>query len=283
MMKETTRLMTLTAVSLIIAVSVLSFPALGQSSGVVKVGEPLHLYIRRQPVQDDTYLHFYPPDDTLIGNNQSYRKTLQQRGNAGDSFLMFYPQARQSNFLQFEPNITLKFTYNFSILAQNPSLPVASNIIFRIRVSLKLDYDHDGVYDRDLSFEISGPTSNEIQVFEGTVPVKVGDLEKFQGSTGGRIKVNISREDSMASTVIVYCGTDGHYSWFQLPYSKYEYKGEDVTNPSGPYIYVFIGIIVVVGIVVAVLVFRDTKNKKEKEKERLEEEERSKKRRRRRR
>ena len=79
-------------------------------SGAVQVGEPLHLYIRRQPVQDMTFLFFHPPDDIYnekAMDNLSYRKILLQRDTGLDFIRMFYPQDGNSNFLQFEPNSSI--------------------------------------------------------------------------------------------------------------------------------------------------------------------------------
>ncbi|MEA3559958.1 MAG: hypothetical protein U9R75_11960 [Candidatus Thermoplasmatota archaeon] len=238
-----------------------------QETNVVRSGEPLHLYLRRKPVQDMTYLHFYPPDNDLIGSNVSYRETLQQKGNVGDSFpLMFYPQSRESNFLQFEPNSSVQFHYHFVISAQNPPPPIVEEPVYRVKVLIELDYEHDGKYDRELSFEISGVTGKGPEIKEGNVQFNIGSLERFEGETGGRVRVNISRQDNLGSVVTIYCGTDGYNSYFQLPYSKYKYLGGS-DDPSVD-LYIVIGIIFFVGVIVVVfMIYKDSGKRKEKEPE----------------
>ena len=95
-------------------------PGLPMASGLVEEGEPLHLYIRRSPIQDDTYLYFHPPEGKYYNdsyNDLGYRKTLLQKGGGNDTVTLFYPQDPGSNFLQFEPNPSLILRYNFTISA----------------------------------------------------------------------------------------------------------------------------------------------------------------------
>ncbi|MFO8052038.1 MAG: hypothetical protein R6V01_10145 [Thermoplasmatota archaeon] len=237
------------------------------SQTVVEVGEPLHLYIRRMPVQDMTYLHFYPPDDELIGDNFSYRKTLQQKDTPGDSFRMFYPQSRESNFLQFEPNSSVRFYYHFVVSGQVPLATITVKPIYRIKVLIELDYEHDDVYDREITLEITGTAGQGPEVKEGNIPIDTSELKRFKGDTGGRIRVNISRQDSLSSVVTIYCGTGGHHSWFRLPYSKYKYEGESENGSSTPMIVVLLAILIFTAIAVSVLLYKDAQQKKKKEME----------------
>jgi len=239
----------------------------GAQSGAVPVGEPLHLYIRRQPVQDMTYLYFHPPDDTY--NNKAkddltYRETLLAKGSGNDTLTMFFPQDPKSNFLQFEPNSTLKFTYNFVISAVRPT--DTSNTTYILKVLIQIDEDRNGKYDRDLSFEITGTANSERSYKNGTVSVNTGSLKAFDGKEGGRLRVTLSREDDLDSSLTIYCGYKGYHSYFQLPYSKFQYLPPDdgKNSPSvTPYVLGVAGIIVISGVAYFYFKSRQEDGKKE--------------------
>ncbi|MGA1820863.1 MAG: hypothetical protein ACMUHU_07645, partial [Thermoplasmatota archaeon] len=193
-------------------------------AGAVPVGEPLHLYLRRQPAQDMTFLYFHPPDDTY--NNKAkddltYRETLLAKGTGNDTMTMYFPQDPASNFLQFEPNVTLEFTYNFVISAVRPTNP--SDTTYVLKVLIEIDEDRDKDYDREISFEITGTANSERGYKNGTVSGNTGDLKAFDGKKGGRLRVTFSREDDLDSSLTFYCGYQGYHSYFQLPYSKFQY------------------------------------------------------------
>ena len=229
-------------------------PLLNSSSaqtGVVEVGEPLHIYLRRQPVQDMTYLYFHPPDDIYnekAMDNLSYRKTLLPRGSGNDFERMFFPQDPASNFLQFEPNSTIPLTYSFPISAVKPT--DLSDITYKLLVLIDIDYGNDKDYDKQISFEITGEADSERVIKEGIVPMDVSQLKKFEGKDGGRLRVNISRKDFLDTTVTIYCGYQGQNSYIVLPYSKYKYEGEtsDNGNELWPWFLAAGGIIIIAGI-----------------------------------
>ncbi|MBN1390565.1 MAG: hypothetical protein JXA22_07990 [Candidatus Thermoplasmatota archaeon] len=225
---------------------------IGAQSKAVPEGEPLHLYIRRQPVQDMTYLYFHPPDQIYADRSRDdldYRETLMQKGSGNDTLRMFYPQDPdpRNNFLQFMPNASLELTYNFVISAVRP-LDI-SNTTYILVVLIDMDMDHDGKYDRDISFEISGEADSQRSYKNGTVPIDIGSLRSFDGERGGRLRVTLSRKDDIDTSVTIYCGYRGFHSWFQLPFSKFDHSPqEDDTPPSWPYLIGFAAILVVCGV-----------------------------------
>jgi hypothetical protein len=213
---------------------------------VVQVGEPLHIYLRRQPVQDMTYLFFHPPDDIYhekAADNLSYRKTLLSKGSGNDSERMYFPQDSKSNFLQFEPNSSIPLNYNFTISAVQPNDP--SNITYKLRVLIDIDYDNDKDYDDAISFEISGTANSERRIKEGTVQIDTSRLKKFDGKNGGRLRVTISRVDDLDTTVTIYCGYQGYNSYIFLPFSKYKYEGDDQENGENYWPWVLAGAAIV--------------------------------------
>jgi hypothetical protein len=228
------------AILILSSISVVPLAA-SQTTGGVPVGEPLHLFLRRSPVQDRTYLYFHPPGDGYFNesrDNLSYRETLTQKGTETSQFYMRYPEAAESNFLQFEPNRTLKLTYSFTISAVKP--PDISDIQYILGIIIELDYDHDGKWDREISFEINGDADNNRHIKEGEVDVNIDTLKKFDGEKGGRIQVTILRLDDIDTTLTIYCGYLGYHSFFQLPFSKYRYQQETDT-PSNTWIWVTVG------------------------------------------
>ncbi|MFW3145204.1 MAG: hypothetical protein ACMUIE_00145 [Thermoplasmatota archaeon] len=232
----------------------------------VKEGEPLHLYIRRSPVQDDTYLYFHPPEGKYYNDSfddLGYRKTLFQKGSGNDTVMLFYPQDPNSNFLQFEPNSTLQLRYNFTISAIAPDLQPDLN--YRLGVRIELDYQHDGDYDQELYFEIGGLADSEPRVKEGTIQVDISELEKFDGKEGGRIRITLSREDELDSTLTIYCGNKGFHSWLQLPFSKYKYEGDNGENGNGntAILVILLASGAAVVLVAAIMIRRSGKKKEE--------------------
>jgi hypothetical protein len=220
-------------------------------TGVVEEGEPLHLYLRRQPVQDYTYLYFHPPDVTYqekAENNLSYRKTFLTKDSGNDLETMFFPQDPKSNFLQFEPNSSLSFEYSFVISAVKP--PDPSDLTYILEFLVDIDYDNDGHYDDQLSFEISGDADSESAVKEGTVTVDMDQLKRFDGKRGGRLRVTISRKDDIDTSVTIYCGYQGYNSYFVFPFSKYKYEGEPPDDGGDYWLWILAGagILIVGGI-----------------------------------
>ncbi|MGA1793073.1 MAG: hypothetical protein ACMUHM_03910 [Thermoplasmatota archaeon] len=252
-------------VAAVILIGLVFMAPVNAQSGAVPVGEPLHLYIRRQPVQDMTFLYFHPPDDTY--NNKarddlSYRKTLLAKGTGNDTLTMYFPQDPESNFLQFEPNNTLKLTYNFVISAIKPTDP--SNTTYKLKVRIEIDEDRDRNYDREISFEITGTADSERGYKNGTVAGNTGDLKAFDGKKGGRLRITLSREDDLDSTLTIYCGYQGYHSYFQLPYSKFRYApDENGDDPPvvWPYVLGVAGIVVLSG--AAYFYFRSKQEEKE--------------------
>lgn len=219
--------------------------------GAVQVGEPLHIYIRRQPVQDMTFLYFHAPDatyDEKARDNISYRKILLARGSGMDSERMFFPQDPQSNFLQFEPNASIPSTYNFTISAVQPE--DISDITYTLLVVIDIDYENDKNYDEQISFEISGEADSSRAIKEGTIPFGDDQLKKFDGERGGRLRVNISRKDYLDTTVTIYCGYQGYNSFLVLPYSKYKYEGEIPEDGKNYWPWVLAGaaIVIIIGV-----------------------------------
>ncbi|MGA1872689.1 MAG: hypothetical protein ACMUHY_03370 [Thermoplasmatota archaeon] len=245
------------------------FPPVLAQADVVPVGEPLHLHIRRQPVSDMTFLYFHPPDDTYnerARNDLSYRLTLLEKGSGNDTLTMYYPQDPQSNFLQFEPNATLEFTYSFALSAVKPVDP--SDMTFILEVLVEIDEDRDGDYEDEVSFEISGEANSERSLMEGTVPIDIGKMEPFDGKKGGRLRVTLSRADELETSLTIYCGYGGYHSWFQLPYSKFKYlpPDGDPDDPSmWPYVLGIAGVVVVSGI--AYFFFRSRQQEQRKKSE----------------
>ncbi|MGA1848966.1 MAG: hypothetical protein ACMUHB_06465 [Thermoplasmatota archaeon] len=242
--------------------SITTFPiVISQTTGAVPVGEPLHLYLRRSPVQDRTYLYFHPPGDGYQNESKddiAYRETLTRKGTETDHFFMRYPEAIGSNFLQFEPNGTLKMTYSFTISSVKP--PDISDIRYTLGIIIELDYDHDGKWDRDIAFEITGDADNNRYTKEGEVDVDVGSLKRFDGEKGGRIQVTLSRLDDIDTTLTIYCGYLGYHSHFQLPYSKYRYEQEQ-DGPSRAWVWVVVGGVAVIGAFIVYVIYSGRKKK----------------------
>jgi hypothetical protein len=221
-------------------------PEFSAQSGAVQVGEPLHIYLRRQPVQDMTYLYFHPPDEIYeqkSHDNLSYRKTLLERGTGHDFIVLYFPQDSISNFLQFEPNASIPFTYNFTISTVRP------NINYILNIKIDIDYDHDGRYDKEISFDIRGEEDDKIESKTGIIPVDVSELKKFDEKNGGRLRVNISRKDEIDTTITIYCGYRGYNSYLVLPFSKYKYEGEEPGDGESywPWILAGAGLVIITG------------------------------------
>jgi hypothetical protein len=220
-------------------------------TGAVQVGEPLHIYLRRQPVQDMTYLYFHPPDGTYqekAMDNLSYRKTLFSKGSGSDSERMFFPQDPASNFLQFEPNETISLTYNFTISAVRPI--DLTDTTYILQVLIDVDYNNDKDYDYQIIFEISGEANSEREVKKGTVSINMDRLKKFDAKNGGRLRVNISRKDDLQTSVTIYCGYQGLNSYFVLPFSKYKYETSENGNSYNvlPWILLVGGVVIIAGV-----------------------------------
>jgi len=225
----------------------------------VQVGEPLDLYIRRKPVQDMTYLFFHPPDDgydTRSVEDPGYRKGLMPKGTIGDSFSMWYPQDRDSNFLQFEPNATLKLGYNITVSAIYPGVPgQIKDSNFTIDVLIELDYENDRKFDREISFSIRDESYSKPTVKEGEINIDVRSLRKFDVKEGGRIKVTFSRADDLDTIVSIYCGYRGYHSYLMFPYSKFRYTSiqEENKSDSWKWMLLFGGSILVGGALILFL------------------------------
>ncbi len=244
--------------SLLLSITAVPLAA-SQTIGAVPVGEPLHLYLRRSPVQDRTYLYFHPPGDGYANESKddiAYRETLTKKGTETDHFFMRYPEAIESNFLQFEPNKTLKMTYSFTISSVKPS--DISDIKYTLGIIIELDYDHDGKWDRDIAFEITGDADNNLYTKEGEVDVDIGSLKKFDGKKGGRIQITLSRLDDIDTTLTIFCGYLGYHSHFQLPYSKFRYEQEP-DEPSRAWMWVVVGGVVVIGVFIVYVIYSGRK------------------------
>ncbi len=222
------------AVFLLCMLSVIAMPAHG--ADVIKVGEPLHLHLRRLPVQDMTYLFFHPPDSTyenIAKDDLSYRKTFLAKGTGRDFEVIYFPQDPQSNFLQFEPNSSIPLTYSFNISGVKPM--DLTDIAYILNIKIDIDYNHDGSYDDVISFDIKGETKSHMESKKGTVPINMNDLKKFNAKDGGRLRINISRQDHVDTSLTVYCGYHGYNSYLELPFSKYKYI--DPVDPPPPVIW----------------------------------------------
>jgi len=250
----------LVVICLISSISTVPMTA-SQASAGVPVGDPLHLYLRRSTLEDRTYLFFHPPGDGYDDESRddiAYRETLTRKGTETDHFYMRYPEAAESNFLQFEPNRTLEMTYSFTISSVRPS--DISDIRYILGILIELDYDHDGKWDRDIAFEITGDSDNNRYTMEGKVDVDVDSLRKFDGEKGGRIQVTLSRLDDLDTTLTVYCGYLGYHSHFQLPYSKYSHL-QEADDPSDAWRWVVAGGVVIIMAFIVYVIYSGGKKK----------------------
>ena len=220
------KLTILVIAAMLLSIPFISLPTYGED--VIPVGEPLHIYLRRQPVQDYTYLFFHPPDDTysqLSRDNTTYRKSLLAKGSGFDFEVLYFPQDPISNFLQFEPNETIPLTYNFTIAAQRPV--DLTDTTYIVNVKIEIDYNHDRNYDKVISFDITGRTISDVETKTGTIEIDTSELEKMNFKEGGRLRINISRKDDIDTLVTIYCGYHGFHSYLELPYSKYKQPSDE--------------------------------------------------------
>jgi len=255
-------------VLLIIMTAIVPGGATSEEIGGVPVGEPLHLWFKRSPTQDMTTLVFYPPkDNDTVRSDPRFRHVFGPRWNETSSYTLFFPTARESNFLQFEYNGTLKGNYTFFLSAVTPKN--ASGIEFRLKITIDMDIrnEQDGRYDESFTFTVEGLADSERRVYTGEIDIPAETITRFDGEKGGRLRVTLERDDDIDTDVILYCGYAGLFSSFNLPFSKYRYE------PSGndgegefPVMWVLILGSLFILVVVFVVDFLNGRGEKEAEK-----------------
>ena len=234
------------------------------TSRQVKEGDPLHLYVTRSVTQDMTFLYYHAPLDPNgnISADARYRHSFGEKGSDTDSLVMFFPQDKDSNFLQFQPNMTLTAHYDITLSAVTPA--DTSDLGFDLKVTIELDLERDGEYDHTVTFHITGTADSSRTTHTGDMAMDPSDLEPFDGEKGGRIRVTITREDDIDTSVVMYCGYQGKTSSIWLPYSKFTYVPQDDDGDDGSYVWlVVLAIAVFIAIIVVALISGRDKEKKD--------------------
>ncbi len=241
----------------------------GQSDGGVRDGEPLHLWFRRSPSQNITTLSFYEPvvsDDDRM--DIRYRHAIGPKDTPGLELITFFPTHPDSNFLQFEFNGTLTGNYSLILSAAGPITSL--DTVYKLRVTIDLDIERDGEYDKQISFLITGTANSSSDKHTGNISVPDDLLKKFDGRRGGRIRVTMSREDDLDTYVILYCGYLGKQSFINLPYSRYTYVPPGEVDNSIPTIWIIGFGSVFIILVVFIAVFLSRKHEKDEPAEEVE-------------
>jgi len=217
----------------------------GQTIGAVQVGEPLHIYFRKDVPQQMLYLHFYPPAGNVPLTDTSSRYTIDRKGSLNATAVVFFPRDLGSNFLQFEPNASVPAEYQLMLFCATP-INASSNKA-KLQLIIELDYQRDNVYDNRMATTIVFDANSSFVKVRGALPIDAFELGRFDGKRGGKIRVTLARADDLDTIVVMHCGSSEHPSFFQLPCSKYRYVASD-DNGGGvsPLLVLGIGVAVVV-------------------------------------
>ncbi len=240
-------------ISMVMAFSFLSVTMIsGQTSSGVQEGEPLHLWLKRSPAQDLTTLSFYPVQiDDTVSSDPKFRHALGSKGQETSKLTAYFPTHPDSNFLQFEYNSTLAGEYNFTISAVLPKN--ASDIEFRLKVTLEFAQERGSDLDVEFSFIIVGQADSNRRTYTGDIEIDKDLLERFDGEKGGRMKLMIERVDNLDTDVLLYLGYGESTCSFDLPYSKYKYvPGEEEEDG---FDWTIVVIIIFGSLVIIILVF----------------------------
>jgi hypothetical protein len=231
--------------SAIVVTVVLDGGASEQTTGPVMVGEPLHIYLRKDVPQQMLYLHFYPPSGNVPLTDTTSRFTLERKGDINSTVVTFFPRDINSNFLQFEPNSTVEAKYQLMLFASRPIN--ASDNIAKLELIIEIDYERDNRYDERFTKTISFSANSTFIEVKGALPIQSQELKRFDGKRGGKVRLTLTRSDDLDTIVVMHCGSSEHPSYIQLPFSKYKYvPSEDHNGGIPPLLVVGIGAAIVV-------------------------------------
>ena len=195
---------------------------IGQATGGVRVGEPLHIYLRKDVAQQLLYLHFYPPPGDVPLTEATSRFALDRKGSLNATVVTFFPRDMGSNFLQFEPNASVEAKYQLMLFASRP-LNVSDNKA-RLELIIELDYQNDNEYDERFVATVRFNATSSFVKVQGSLPMDPEELRRFDGKKGGKVRMTLARADDLDTIVVVHCGSSAEPSFVQLPFSKYRYE-----------------------------------------------------------
>jgi len=232
-------------IAMMIAPLIMDGAVSGQIDGAVKVGEPLHIYFRKDVAQQMLYLHFYKPAGNLPLTDTSSRFIIERKGAPNSTSVVFFPRDPNSNFLQFEPNASVAPEYQFMLFAATPQN--ASNNKAKLQLIIEIDYQRDNVYDKRSTTTLVFDANSTFVKVKGRLPIDAYELSKFDGKRGGKVRVTLARADDLDTIVVLHCGSSKDPSYIQLPCSKYRYVPSDRKGGGvSPFLVLGIGVAVVV-------------------------------------
>lgn len=253
-------------IGLLLSPLLLDVAVSGQTSGAVQVGEPLHIYFRKDVPQQMLYLHFHPPTGNVPLTETSSRFTIDRKGSLNATVVVFFPRDPSSNFMQFEPNASVDPVFQLMLFAATPQN--ASNNMARLQLTIELDYQRDNVYDKRITTTITFEANSSFVKVRGKLPVDAYELSRFDGKRGGKIKLTLARADDLDTIVVLHCGSSERPSFFQLPCSKYIYvPSNDKGDGISPMIVLAIGVAMVIVFFVGLRLLNRKKGKGEETKE----------------